>query len=75
MAFAYDHANFGFTDIPIHYDNFRCTGIEGNLLDCPWTEAATTGTVTDFHNEDAGVKCFPPNSKWLDGSMSEWVSG
>lgn len=41
-------------------DNVACTGNEARLVDCMYSP----DTGSDYHSEDAGVKCFPTSREY-----------
>ncbi|KAL5007147.1 hypothetical protein ScPMuIL_015953 [Solemya velum] len=47
-------SHFGRSSRPIWFDNVRCKGSEGTILDCPRVRPDVAGCN---HNEDAGVVC------------------
>ena len=41
-------------------DNVACDGSESRLVDCMYSP----DTGSDYHSEDAGVKCFPTSREY-----------
>ena len=58
VAVGFGQATFGPGVGVIHLDNVRCRGDETNILDCP----SSRETSEDFHDGDAGVRCYLPGS-------------
>ena len=54
-ATSFSSAYFGQGTEPILLDNVRCSGSEAQLASCSYT----TPTSSDYHYEDAGVRCTP----------------
>lgn len=52
-SIAYKNAHFGEGTGYIYLDLLKCTGLEEQILDCPYK----TQVGPDTHSEDAGVKC------------------
>ena len=52
-SIAYKNAHFGKGTGYIYLDLLKCTGLEEQVLDCPYK----THVGADTHSEDAGVKC------------------
>ena len=60
VALSYNSAFFGAgTHLPILLDNLQCLGNESKITDCTFE----THTADCSHNEDAGIKCYPVDSK------------
>lgn len=55
-SIAYPDARFGRGSGPIIYNNFRCTGSEGTILDCANNGFGMIDSCT--HDNDASVTCF-----------------
>ena len=51
---AFSSAHFGAGAGSIYLDDVDCTGIEGNLIDCPHSSFVS---CYSGHSEDAGVRC------------------
>ena len=56
----YARASFGRGTGLILMDNVACVGSEARLVDCMYSP----DTGSDYHSEDAGVKCFPTSREY-----------
>ena len=58
-ALAFGSDVFGQGNTTIRSSNFKCTGNEGSLDDCPHDKGNNSFSLGCGHHQDAGVVCIP----------------